>query len=477
VNPALADLNGLFAGRLLVDEADKAPFLVDWLKLKGDAIAVAMPETTEGVAAILRWAARTGTAIAPQGGNTGLAGGSVPQLARPTVLLSLKRLNRIRSVDAVNSTLVAEAGCLLADVQAAAAEAARLFPLSLAAEGSCTIGGNLACNAGGTAVLRYGTARELCLGLEVVTADGEIWNGLNALRKNNTGYSLRDLFIGSEGTLGVITAAVLKLFPKPRARATAMVGLDRVEQAALLLAALQSRSGGAITTFELMSARALALVLAHLRQTQSPVESACRWYLLIEVSDQQGEDAAAATLEEGLAAALESGQIKDAVIASSLSQAASFWRLRESMNEAQAATGKVVKHDVSLPISALDPFIAGVDAALSAQFPDARTIIYGHLGDGNLHLSALPPERDPHRLQPRDGALINRIVHDLVHEYGGAISAEHGIGTLRRDELPRYKSEIELKLMRRIKTALDPDWTLNPGVLLAPPDWPTDRSF
>lgn len=463
----LSALKAVYSGRIFIDDADKAPFLTDWRGLwTGNAIAVVQPESTEEVAAIMRWARDMGSTVTPQGGNTGLSGGSVPEPGADGILLSLTRLNRIRSIDPANNSMTVEAGCLLSQVQAAAEQADRLFPLSLAAEGSCTIGGNLASNAGGTGVLRYGNARELCLGLEVVTADGEIWNGLRGLRKDNSGYSLRDLFVGSEGTLGIITAAVVKLFPRPAARVAAFAAVDTPTAAVDLLALLQSAAGDGLTAFELVSDLCVQLVLGHTPGTRLPLEERARWYVLIEVSDALSEERAAETLQNTLMAAFDRDIVLDVAIATSMRQSQDFWALRENVSEAQGAFGKTIKHDVSLPISDIPAFIGEAITALFSSYPDIQPVVFGHLGDGNLHFNVSPANGSTGDALLERQERINRTIHDLVVAHGGSISAEHGLGVLRRDEAAQYKQPVELALMRAVKTALDPHGLLNPNKLL-----------
>jgi FAD/FMN-containing dehydrogenase len=454
-------------GRVLTDPADTAPFLVDWRKrYLGRARAVVQPTTAAEVATLLRWCAAERVPLVPQGGNTGLTGGSVPDDSGAAVVLSLARMNRIRDVDTVNNTVTVEAGTVLAAVQAAAREAQRLFPLSLAAEGSCTIGGNLSTNAGGTAVLRYGNTRELCLGLEVVTPAGEVWNGLRGLRKDNTGYDLRDLFIGAEGTLGVITAATMKLFPLPAAQVTAIAALASPHDALRLLELAQRLLGPALTGFEMMSDLCLTLVARHFPDCGKPFPQAHPYYVLLESSDAEGEAHAAERFEALMQQAFEAGLIADAVVAQSIAQSRRFWQLRENISEAQAAEGKNIKHDISVPISAIGRFVEATDAAIAARFPGVRMVVFGHLGDGNLHYNVSPPpdmaEEAFLALQPA----MHELVHDAVAAAGGSISAEHGIGVLRRDEMLRYKSPVELAMMRTLKHAFDPLGIMNPGKLL-----------
>ncbi|MBC7734357.1 MAG: FAD-binding oxidoreductase [Bacteriovorax sp.] len=454
------------AGQVLTD-GDLSAYEVDWRKrYHGRALAVVRPGSTAEVAAVVRACAGHGASLVAQGGNTGLVGGSVPDDSGTQVLLNLTRMNRVRAIDATNLTLTAEAGCVLQVVQEAAAAQALLFPLSLAAEGSCTIGGNLSTNAGGTQVLRYGNARDLCLGLEVVTASGEVWNGLSGLRKDNTGYDLRDLFIGSEGTLGVITAATLKLYPQPAASCTALAALPSLEAAVSLLQLAQARLGASLTGFEVMGDHALGLVRAHFPQLAQPLPAA-PWSVLLEQSDSEGEPHARGLFEALLETALERGLINDAAVAGSLEQSRAMWRLRESIPLAQSLEGLNIKHDISLPVSAITRFVAATDAALNAAFPGARLVNFGHLGDGNLHYNLQAPLGADGPIFLRDcEAAVNAIVYDAVDAHGGSISAEHGIGALKRDELAQRKSPVALNMMRAIKRALDPQNIMNPGRVL-----------
>jgi FAD/FMN-containing dehydrogenase len=455
------------APHVLTEAADLAGYLTDWRRrYTGKALAVVKPGSTEEVAEIVRACQQFGVPIVPQGGNTGLVLGSVPDESGKAVVLSLTRLHRIRAIDTVNNTMTVEAGCILEKVQNAAADASRLFPLSLAAEGSCTIGGNLSTNAGGTAVLRYGNARELCLGLEVVTPQGEIWNGLRGLRKDNTGFDLRDLYIGAEGTLGIITAAVLKLFPQPRAKLTALAAMATPEHALKLLTLAQEKCGATLTGFELMSDFCLRLVAKHFPQLRQPFPQPYPQYVLLELSDNESEAHADALLESLITDALEQEIIQDAAIASSIAQSKGLWQLREHIPLAQAEEGKNIKHDVSVPISRIGEFIRATDALLADGFPGCRMVTFGHLGDGNLHYNVSPPENAPANAFIARQSEINRIVHDSVHAFDGSISAEHGLGELKRDEVLRYKSEVEMKLMRTLKHALDPSGLMNPGKVI-----------
>ena len=471
MNPRIASLRAAFQGRLLNDPGDMAVFLTDWRgKWTGCALAVAQPDTAADVAAVLAWCNTHRVPVVPQGGNTGLSGGATPDASGDAVLLSLARLNRIRQIDATNNTMVVEAGVKLQQVQDAAREAGRLFPLSLAAEGSCTIGGNLATNAGGVQVLRYGNTRELCLGLEVVTPQGELWNGLRGLRKDNTGYDLRDLYIGSEGTLGVITAAVLKLFPPPAGQAVAFVAVPSPQAAVQLLELAQARLASGLTAFELMSDTCIALVEKHVPAARHPLGERSAWYVLLEVSDSRSQDQAGDAIESLLEVALGDGLATDAALSTSLAQFRSLWAMREDISESQGAEGKTIKHDIALPISRIPGFVADTGAAIANAFPGVRLVVFGHLGDGNLHYNVSPPA-NPAMPDAAFLALeepLNRLVHDAVVRAGGSISAEHGLGVLRRDEADRYRSDVEARLMQAVKHALDPDGLMNPGKVLRP---------
>ncbi len=464
----LSSLRAAFGGRLIVQAEEMAPYLTDWRrKWTGRAIAVSQPDSAADVAAVMRWCHQHRVPVVPQGGNTGMSGGATPDETGHALLLSLTRLNRIRRTDAANNSIEAEAGATLQQVQEAARQVDRLFPLSLAAEGSCTIGGNLASNAGGVQVLRYGNARDLCLGLEVVTPSGELWNGLRALRKDNTGYSLRDLYIGSEGTLGIITAAALKLFPQPAAQVVALVAVPSPAAAIELLQRAQAQVGPSLTAFELISDACIRLVEKHVAATRFPLAERSPWYVLIEISEARDEAHANQAIEALLSNAFERGLATDAALSQNLAQFQALWALREDISESQGAEGKTIKHDIALPISAIADFITQTDATLRHAFPGLRLVVFGHAGDGNLHYNLSPAEGD--KDMPGFVALegpINRLVHDSVASFGGSISAEHGLGVLRRDESARYKSEIELSLMRTIKVALDPHQLMNPGKVL-----------
>ncbi len=449
---------------VIAEPTDMAGYLTDWRRrFTGKALAVLKPGSTDEVAALVRLCNTHRVPLVPQGGNTGLVLGSVPDESGKAVVLSLTRLNAIRATDLINNTMTVEAGCILQTVQEAASAADRLFPLSLAAEGSCTIGGNLATNAGGTAVLRYGNMRDLCLGLEVVTAQGEIWSGLRGLRKDNTGFDLRDLFIGAEGTLGIITAAVLTLYPQPKARLTALTAMNTPEEALRLLTLAQGHCGATLTGFELMSDFCLQLVATHYPQMTLPFAQSSPQYVLLELSDNESVEHAEALLERLMSDALEQEVILDAVVASSIAQSKALWNLREHIPLAQADEGKNIKHDVSVPISDIGAFISRTDALLADAFPGCRLVTFGHLGDGNLHYNVSPAAGEAGDALIARQADISRVVHDSVDHFGGSISAEHGLGAMKRDEIRRYKSPVEMRLMESIKSALDPLNLMNPG--------------
>jgi FAD/FMN-containing dehydrogenase len=466
----LAQLAALVGPAQVLSDGDLSAWELDWRKRwRGRARAVVRPGSTAEVAAVLRCCAAHGVAVVSQGGNTGLVGGGVPDGSGTQVLLSLTRLRQVRAIDAANLTMTVEAGCVLQVAQQAAADAGLLLPLSLAAEGSCTIGGNLATNAGGTQVLRYGNARELCLGLEVVTPDGEVWNGLSGLRKDNTGYDLRHLYIGSEGTLGVITAAVLRLYPRPVATMTALAACASLEACVALLQRAQRHAGAGLTGFEVMGTLALALVRRHFPQIPQPLPPA-PWTVLLEIADAESAEHARTLFESLLEDALADGLIDDAAVASSEAQSRAMWHLRESIPLAQAEEGLNIKHDIALPVSRIPAFVADTDAQLAAAFPGVRLVNFGHLGDGNLHYNVQVPEGgNAGDFLRRHEHPINTLVYDAVQAHGGSISAEHGIGALKREELAQRKSPVALALMRSIKQALDPQQRMNPGRLLDEP--------
>ncbi len=442
------------------------PYLGDWRgRYRGAARCVVRPGTTEEVSAVVRACVAAGVAMVPQGGNTSHCGASIPDLSGTAVLISLSRLNRIRVIDAPNNTMTVEAGCVLQALQEAALAAGRLFPLSLAAEGSCQIGGNLSTNAGGVQVLRYGNTRELTLGVEVVLPNGEIWSGLRGLRKDNTGYDLKQLFIGAEGTLGIITAAVMKLFPLPQASALAWLAIASPQAAVNLLSELQAAFGATLTACELVSDVSLGMVLKHIPGAQAPL-SQSPWHLLVELSGAGEDVALRGALEAFLEHALAGEMISDGVIAQSGEQAKRLWALRENISEAQKIEGISIKHDISVPISRIGEFVARADAALKKSFPGIRIVAFGHVGDGNLHYNQSKPEAGENAAFIAATPQVNEIVHDIVHALGGSISAEHGIGQLKREELLRYKSPLEMDMMRAVKRAFDPLGLMNPGKVL-----------
>jgi FAD/FMN-containing dehydrogenase len=452
---------------VLLSDADKTPFLTDWSKrFTGSAIAVLKPKTTTEVAALVALCNQENVAIIPQGGNTGLCGGATPTSDGNNIVISTTRLNQIRDIDLDNSTMTVEAGAILSQVQDAALTAGKLFPLSLAAEGSCTIGGNLGTNAGGVQVLRYGNTRDLCLGIEVVTPSGEILNSLRGLRKDNTGYSLKDLYIGSEGTLGIITAATLKLYPLPQSKVTSLVALNNIHSATKLIDLARKRCNADLTAFELISGRALSLVAEKAKNLGSILTNSSAWVVLMEFSSMEQEKDNREQLETLLNEAYELNFISDAVIANSIQQSKELWSLRESIPEGQLPLGTTVKHDISMPISKIADFIEATEIALKELWPNMETIVFGHLGDGNLHynLAPLSPDLSSEIEQRRKS--INELVHNQVYQYSGSFSAEHGIGQAKRDELPRRKSPVEIELMRAIKKAFDPKNIMNPGKVL-----------
>jgi FAD/FMN-containing dehydrogenase len=454
------------AAHVLTTASEVAPYTVDWRgRYHGRACAVVRPASTAEVAAVVTLCAGARVPIVPQGGNTGMCGAATPDESGREVVLSLGRLRSIRGVDQANATITVEAGVTLAEVQQAAANAELLFPLSLASEGSCTIGGNLSTNAGGTAVLRYGNTRDLVLGVEVVLADGRVLDALRGLRKDNTGYDLKQLFIGSEGTLGIVTAAVLKLFALPRTRVTALAATPTVAKAVEFLHAIKRALGDRVVGFELISGPALRLSRKHHPTLPDPLPDH-DWYVLLQVDDSAADSPLAAQVEAAFAQALQTGTIVDATIAQSQEQADRLWALRENISEAQRRDGPNIKHDISLPISAIPAFVDDAGSALLAAFPDSRLVIFGHLGDGNLHFNFAAPAGVAAEAFLGNTAAVNRVVHDRVVAAGGSISAEHGIGQLKRDELVHYKAPLEIELMRRIKATLDPAALLNPGKVL-----------
>jgi FAD/FMN-containing dehydrogenase len=469
MNALLDALRHITGAAHVFTDGDLSAFTQDWRKrAHGKALAVVRPGSAEEVAAIVKACAQhqaaTGVSLVPQGGNTGLAVGSVPDDSGHQIVLSLTRMNAVLGIDSANLTMTVEAGCILQNLQEAAEEAGFLFPLSLAAEGSCTIGGNLGTNAGGTQVVRYGNARDLCLGLEVVTAQGEIWHGLSGLRKDNTGYDLRDLFIGSEGTLGVITAATLKLYPLPAAQLTSWAAVPSMEAAVALLGLAHRHLGAGLTGFEVMGQFALSLVDKHFRQLSVPLYKDAPYCVLLENSDHESETHARARFEHLLETALEQALVSDAVVSENLNQARHLWHLRESIPLAQAEEGLNIKHDISIPVSRIPEFVTQTDALLQREIPGVRLVNFGHLGDGNLHYNVQAPEGVDAAAFLRDQEdRVNVLVYDAVARFGGSISAEHGVGSLKADLLPRYKSAVALDMMRAIKRALDPHNLMNPG--------------
>ena len=468
-----ADLLARFAAivgdaNVVTDTAEMAPRLVENRGLyRGRSSMVIKPASTQEVSAVLKLASETGTPIVPQTGNTGLVGGQTPSEDGTAIILSLERMNKIRDVDPLANVMVVDGGCILADVQKAAENVGRLFPLSLGSEGSCRIGGNLSTNAGGTAVLAYGNMRQLCLGLEVVLPTGEIWDGLRRLKKDNTGYDLRDLFIGAEGTLGVITGAVLKLFPQPAGHQVAFVGLASPEKALRLFEKASNLCANALTGFELMPRIGIDFTTKHIANARDPLPSAHDWYVLIDISTSDSAETAETMVTTLLEQGLEDGLIDDAVIASSVAQQKALWHMRESMSDAQKPEGGSIKHDVSVPVSKIPAFMAEAEKGVLAAMPGARICAFGHLGDGNIHYNISQPvgaDKAEFLARWRE---MNAIVHGIVMAAGGSISAEHGIGQLKRDELAAIRSEIEIDLMRRIKRAFDPAGIMNPGKVVS----------
>ncbi|HXZ49945.1 MAG TPA: FAD-binding oxidoreductase [Usitatibacter sp.] len=466
--PSLVErLKSIVGERGVVPPAEQRPYVEDWRgQFLGKAAAVVKPGSTDEVARVVALLAAERVAMVPQGGNTSLCGASVPDASGTQVVINLSRMNRVRAIDTDNDTMTVEAGCVLASLQEEAARHGRLFPLSLGAQGSCEIGGNLSTNAGGTGVLRYGNARELVVGLEVVLPDGRVWDGLRGLRKDNTGYDLKHLFVGAEGTLGVITAAVVKLFPMPRSHATALVAVEDPAAAVRLLGALREACGERITGYELVSRICVDLVLRHMPGARDPLDRHHAWYVLVELSDSADEAGLAALFQRALEGAAGAGLVLDAAVAASEAQRAALWKLREDIAEAQKLDAPSVKHDVSVPVSRVPELIARAGDALAARFPGIRIVAFGHVGDGNIHYNCSKAERQQAEAFFAEAPQVNRIVYDVVAALGGSISAEHGLGALKREEVRRYKSALELDLMRRIKHALDPEGLMNPGKVL-----------
>ena len=468
MNNLIESLRRIVGPANVLTEGDLSAWENDWRKReRGKALAVIRPAATKEVADVVRACVAAGVSIVPQGGNTGLVAGSTPDASGTQIVLSLQRMNAVRAIDAANLTVTVEAGCVLQTLQESAEKAGFLFPLSLAAEGSCTIGGNLGTNAGGTQVVRYGNTRELCLGLEVVTAQGEVWEGLSGLRKDNTGYDLRDLFIGSEGTLGVITAATMKLYPLPAAQLTAWAAVPSLDAAVTLLGLAHRHLGAGLTGFEVMGQFALSLVASHFPQQRVPLFRDTPYCVLLENSDHESEAHARAQFERLLETALESGCVSDAVVAENLTQAHQLWHIRESIPLAQAEEGLNIKHDISIAVSRIPEFVRVTDALLAREIPGVRLVNFGHLGDGNLHYNVQAPEGGDAKVFLREQeARINTLVFDSVQAFGGSISAEHGVGSLKVDKLEHHKSPVALGLMRAVKRALDPQNLMNPGRVL-----------
>jgi FAD/FMN-containing dehydrogenase len=469
IDPALLDRLRAIVGPSghIDDPADMEPYVAEWRgRYRGATPLVLRPATTQELSDLMRTCAEAGVPVVPQGGNTGLVGGSIPSADNSEVLISLSRMNKIREMDPLNYTVTVEAGCVLQTLQQAAADVDRLFPLSLGAEGTCQIGGNISANAGGTMTLRYGNTRDLVLGLEVVLPDGQIWNGMRRLRKNNTGYDLKHLFIGAEGTLGFITAAVLKLFPRPKQVETGFLAVRDPDAAIELLASLRSASGDSLSAFELMPRIALDFALKHVAGTIDPLSEPFPWYVLLELSTGTGGDAFRETIEEALGDAMEAGLVQDATLASSEAQAKQLWFIREAIVEAQKYEGGSIKHDISIPVSCVGSFIAQATEAVERTIPGARPVPFGHVGDGNIHFNVNQPVDADTEGYLAQWDKLNEVVHDIVLSMDGSISAEHGIGTFKREELQRVKSPVELDLMRRIKATLDPQGLMNPGKVL-----------
>jgi FAD/FMN-containing dehydrogenase len=453
---------------IFTDAAELEPYVNDWRGIyRGNAAAVVRPATVEQVAAVVKICAETRTPIVPQGGNTGMCGATVPNAKDNPVVIALGRMNRIRNVDPLNNTMTVEAGCVLANIQQAAADVDRLFPLSLGAEGSCQIGGNLSTNAGGVNVLRYGNTRDLVLGLEAVLPDGRIWNGLRSLRKDNTGYDLKHIFIGAEGTLGIITAAVLKLFPRSSATATAWMAVPSPDAALNLFSLLRQQFGDRITAFELISRDCLQLVLKHIPGTRDPLASPHPWYVLTELGDGSPGDALRSELETALEKAMEKQLVIDATLAENQGQSKALWRIRESIPEAaRDEPGMLYRHDIAVAVGQIPAFIRDGQAALEKHFQGTHIICFGHLGDGNLHYNTYVEGRLRSDAAAREAHDVTTVIYDIVQQYKGSFSAEHGIGIAKVEELKRYKDPIEIDLMRTVKRALDPQGIMNPGKVL-----------
>lgn len=472
LNRPTEDVLARFADVVGPDQAlrspeDQARYLTEWRDLYvGRTPVVLRPGSVEEVSKILSIANDARVAVVPQGGNTGLVGAQIPFESGDEIVVSLERLNKVRKVDPAAGYMVVEAGVVLAEVQAAAEEAGALFPLSLGAEGTCRIGGNLASNAGGVQVLSYGNTRDLTLGLEVVLPDGRIWDGLRALKKDNTGYDLKHLFIGSEGTLGIITAAVLKLFPRPVEKATAFVALGGLDAAQTLFERARKAAGTNLTAFEFMAGWCVDVVVKHMPGNRRPLEADAPWYVLVEVSSGQSDGMAQATLQSILEGGFEDGVVVDAALAETLDQTARLWKLREDMSEAQKFEGGSIKHDISVPVASIPEYVRRAEEVVQSVCKGARPFVFGHYGDGNLHYNVMQPGGMDKQAYLDMWDMMSEAVHDLVVSMGGSISAEHGIGRMKKDGLAKYRSSVELDMMRAVRKALDPNGILNPGKLV-----------
>ncbi len=454
-------------GHALRAEAEIAPHLEELRGLyHGRTPLVLKPGSVDEVSAILKLATETGTPVVPQGGNTGLVGAQTPHGSGHEIVVELSRLRRIREVDPVGNVIVAESGCVLAAIQAAANDAGRMFPLSLGSEGSCQIGGNLSSNAGGTAVLAYGSARQLCLGLEVVLPTGEVWNGLRRLKKDNTGYDLRDLFIGAEGTLGIVTAAVLKLFAKPKGHEVVFAGVGSPGDALRLFRLAEDLCGTALTGFELMPRIGVEFTSRHVENVRDPLSDPHPWYTLIDISSGQSPEAARSLVEHLFEAATRDGLVRDAVVAENEAQKHALWHMRESMSWAQKPEGGSIKHDVSVPVARIPEFLERAGKAVLEREPEARIVAFGHIGDGNIHYNISQPVGADKETFLARWHEMNEVVHGIVLDMDGSISAEHGIGQLKRDELAKIRQPIEIELMKRVKSAFDPAGIMNPGKVI-----------
>jgi FAD/FMN-containing dehydrogenase len=469
--PLLPRLAGIVGSKnVITDPSNMAPHLREWRNLyTGQAQAVVRPGSTEEVAAVMRLAHSTGTPVVPQSGNTGGVGGQIPDQSGKALLISLTRMNKLRDVQPLSNMITVEAGMILQNLQEEAAKVGRFFPMSLPSEGSCMIGGNLATNAGGTGVIAYGNTRDLVLGIEVVLPDGRIWNGLSGLRKDNAGYEMKHLFIGSEGTLGIITAATLKLFPKPQSQVTSFIGVSSLDHALALLARAQCNSGGTVTTFEVISRFAIETYLKFAETAKDPLNSVHSWYILLEVSSQRADSPDARLqdqVETMLAEAFEQGEADDAVMASSLDQRLKLWKIREDMPFAQSIEGASIKHDVSVPVAMVPAFVDEALAILTERFPGCRPCPFGHLGDGNIHFNITQPKGEDPKIFLNLYEEMNACMFEIVVRYGGSIAAEHGVGQHKRKLLPRFKDPVALDLMRSLKLAIDPKGIMNPGKVL-----------